>query len=140
MSRGSALPHPMTAADVLAEHQATPQVSFSVLVGALRAANACGACGKTRVVLNISGHGRPFRAERVSPATHCACEGGPAYVAPAMTTAEVCEHCGEERSRAEFYSEPCRGDAQADGVPGPVQGEHSFVRVAIDPPALGDDT
>jgi hypothetical protein len=85
--------------------------------------------------------GGPFRGERVSPETHCACKGGPAYVAPAIErpTAEVCEHCGEERSRAEYYGEPCRGAEQADGVPGPIVGEHSFVRVELDEPALGVD-
>jgi hypothetical protein len=67
---------------------------------ALKQASLCGACGKTRVVLNLAGYRRPFQAERITAETHCSCpprvEGGGARIAagPAWELVSVeCEYC-----------------------------------------------
>lgn len=137
MSRSAAAVSPDPAPTVPAN------MSFMQTIAALREARRCPTCGKTRAVLNVAGHGRPFRAERVTKETHCSCApDGPAYVAPPATTAEVCEYCGEERSRAEFYGSECYEEGESindDYIPGPSRGAHSFVRVELDAPAMGVD-
>lgn len=50
----------------------------------------CATCGKKTTVANTAGHRRPFAAEPVSAATHCACPGGPAHDGP-----PVCATCGD---------------------------------------------
>lgn len=58
----------------------------------------------------------------------CACAKFTAIATPAPVI-EVCEHCGQDRVRAEFYGDGCHPAEQYDGdIPGPA-GEHSFVRV-----------
>lgn len=54
-------------------------IGFAEAVGLLRDADRCIECGKTRAVINVAAHGRPFVGERITPETHCTCEGGPAH-------------------------------------------------------------
>jgi hypothetical protein len=97
----SALPGPMPDDEVIAEHDgdrmlqehttATARVlaeandtASSVrplheVMAALRNSDRCPDCKKTRTVLNIAARHSSYRAERVTPETHCACIGGPAY-------------------------------------------------------------
>lgn len=68
-------------------------VPLCKLAAQLHNAEVCDVCGKSRVVVNMAYRG--YRAERVTPATHCACVGGPAYIKPAHqvkpTTCDVCD-------------------------------------------------
>lgn len=50
--------------------------SIFLAVQAIRDAERCDVCGKTKALINW---GRGFRPEKPTPATHCACPGGPAY-------------------------------------------------------------
>lgn len=54
-------------------------IGFAEAVGLLRDADRCPDCGKTRAVINVAAHGRPFVAERITAESHCTCEGGPAH-------------------------------------------------------------
>lgn len=51
---------------------------FAAVVGAIRDAERCDRCHKTRAVLNVAAHHQVFRGERVSAETHCTCVDGPA--------------------------------------------------------------
>jgi hypothetical protein len=47
-------------------------------------------------------------------------------------TIQVCEHCHEERSRAEFYQTACYTEGEWQRgvyIPGPSRGEHVWVTV-----------
>lgn len=50
-------------------------LSFKEALEAFRQASLCPTCGKATAVLNVASRG--FRAERVTPASHCTCTGGP---------------------------------------------------------------
>jgi hypothetical protein len=61
--------------------------SFFDAVRAIKAADMCDRCGKTRALVNVAQRG--FREEKADPRLHCDCPpvgdapAGPAYVAPA---------------------------------------------------------
>lgn len=111
-------------------------VPFHEVIKQFRASSLCPTCGKYTVVMNIARRG--FVGEAVTKATHCACVGGPAYVAPVPAPAadplvERCEVCGISRAQALFYGDNgCRGSGEAADIsplgsrPGPIIGEHSF--------------
>jgi hypothetical protein len=51
--------------------------SMRQLVRQFRDAMKCEKCGKSLLVSNTSGYRQKFRAEPVTPATHCNCPGSP---------------------------------------------------------------
>jgi hypothetical protein len=70
------------------EHQATAltrpdpaSLTLQDAVAQIRNADMCFICEKTRAVMNVAGGARgfhlPFKAEHVSPQTHCSCVEGP---------------------------------------------------------------
>lgn len=68
--------------DALAESkvllEATPGTKnsgFFAMVNRLRERSRCATCGKATIVVNVARRG--FRAEKITPATHCLCEGSP---------------------------------------------------------------
>lgn len=54
---------------------AKQQLGFKATIDAFRRASLCSICGKSKAVLNVASRG--FRAERVTPDSHCICPNGP---------------------------------------------------------------
>lgn len=98
MSHGPLLAEPLDIDAIMTEHAASEarvvaeSTPFHEAVAALRHANRCDVCGKTRTVINIAprrGIHHQWKDEPVSPATHCACPDGPAYVAPSTDAIDI---------------------------------------------------
>lgn len=108
-STATALPHSMSDRDVALEHagsgaselstsgapcdrepitlRGNSNQSFAEIVARYRASDVCPDCGMTRVVINVAARHQVYKAERVSPKTHCACPGGPAFAGIGATLA-----------------------------------------------------
>lgn len=74
--------HPLPYGVIEAEARRMHGTSLRDVVAAIRDGERCNDCGKTRAVINANAIAglRGYREEKITPETHCACPGGPAYV------------------------------------------------------------